>query len=343
MLIVLKQKNDQATIDHLQKLLKKKYGLDSHVLGKNRRVVAVPADASHVDIEVVRGIDGVETVDRVNRPYKLASRRCKDRTEIVIRTPGGRSCTLGSREQLVVIAGPCTVESETQLDEAAAMAKEAGCTVLRGGAFKPRTGPYSFDGLGEKALNMLKKAGEKYDMAIATEAMKEDQIDLVCAYADIVQIGARNMQNYDLLRKASKISKPVILKRGLAGTLEDWLLAAEYILAGGNPNVILCERGIRTFEQDVRFTLCLGSVPALRELTHLPIIVDPSHAMGNARWVKDCASAAVAVGADGLLIEIDAHPEEAKCDGPQLLDRQHWNDCMTTVRAVAAAVSRTVS
>ncbi len=195
---------------------------------------------------------------------------------------------------------------------------------------------------GEEGLKLLKHVGEKYDMAIISEAMNEEQVELMQDYVDIVQIGARNMQNYDLLRKAGKTRKPVMLKRGLAATLEEWLLAAEYILAGGNQDVILCERGIRTFEEEVRFTLCLGSLPALREMTHLPIVVDPSHAAGKARWVADNARAGIAAGCDGLIIEIHPRPEEALSDGPQSLDRGHWEECMDGIRAISAAMGKTV-
>ncbi len=338
MLIVLKEKNDSKLIEHIRDLLQKKYECPSHVIGENGRVIAVPGDTTRVDVNLIKNIVGVKSVDRVDRPYKLASSESRDRTEITLK-PG---CVLGARDSMVVIAGPCSIESEGQLDETAAMAKAEGIHALRGGAFKPRTGPYSFNGLGEEGLKLLKKAGEKYDMATVSEAMNERQVDLMEEYVDVIQIGARNMQNYDLLRRAGKSRKPVMLKRGLAATLEEFLLAAEYILAGGNPNVILCERGIRTFEEEVRFTLCLGSIPALRELTHLPIIVDPSHAAGKARWVADGARAAVAVGADGLIIEIHPRPEEALSDAPQLLDHDHWTDAMRGIRAVTKAMNKTV-
>ncbi len=338
MLIVLQRKHDKPLIAHIRDLLQQKYSCESHVIGDNGRVIAVPGDTAHVDLDVFENIDGVKSVDRVEPPYKLASRKNKDRTEITLR-PG---CLLGSRSQVVVMAGPCSIESPGQMDETAAMAKEGGVNVLRGGAFKPRTGPYSFNGLGEDGLKLLKKAGEKYGMATISEAMNTEQIDLVASYVDIIQIGARNMQNYDLLRRAGACRKPVMLKRGLAATLEEFLLAAEYILAGGNHQVILCERGIRTFEEEVRFTLCLGSVPALREMTHLPIVIDPSHSAGKSRWVEDTARSAVAVGADGLIIEIHPRPEEALSDGPQSLDREQWMDGIASIRAVASALGKTV-
>jgi 3-deoxy-7-phosphoheptulonate synthase len=338
MLIVLKQRNDSVLIHEIQELLKKKYGCPSHVIGQNRRVLAVTGDTSGVEVGLIESLDGVRSVDRVDRPYRLASREQQDRTLIKV----GKNCVIGDPKSLVVIAGPCSIDSESQLDETAAMAGKRGVKILRGGAYKPRTGPYAFQGHGEKALKMIKRVGEKYGMATVSEIMKPEDIGLFEEYVDILQIGARNMQNYDLLKAVSKSKKPVLLKRGLAATLEEWLLAAEYILSGGNRSVMLCERGIRTFEKEVRFTLCLGSVPVLRELTHLPILVDPSHAMGKTRWVKDAACGGVAVGADGLIIEIHPRPSESSCDSAQLLDSEHWNDCIDAVTKVAGAVGKKV-
>lgn len=338
MLIVLKDKNNQPLLKEIQSLLQTKYGCPSHVIGENQRVLAVTGDTSSVEVELLKSLEGVRSVDRVDRPYKLASREKKNRTLIEI----SKDCVIGDPKSVVVIAGPCSIDSEGQLDESAAMAKERGVKILRGGAFKPRTGPYSFQGKGLEGLKMLKKAGEKYDMKTISEIMKAEDLPAFEEMADMLQIGARNMQNYELLKAVGKSKKPVMLKRGLAATLEEWLLAAEYILAGGNHNVLLCERGIRTFEQEVRFTLCLGSIPALRELTHLPIIVDPSHAMGKTRWVKDAALGGVAVGADGLIIEIHPRPHESSCDSAQLLDLEHWNECMDGIAAVAKAIGKNV-
>ncbi len=338
MLIVLKDKNNQTLLTEIQDLLKSKYGSESHVIGENNRVLAVTGDTSGVDVELLRSLEGVRSVDRVDRPYKLASRERKNRTLIEI----SKDCVIGDPKSVVMIAGPCSIDSEGQLDESAAMAKERGVKILRAGAFKPRTGPYSFQGKGLEGLKMLRKAGEKYMMKTISEIMKAEDLPAFEEMADILQIGARNMQNYELLKAVGKSTKPVMLKRGLAATLEEWLLAAEYILAGGNHNVMLCERGIRTFEEEVRFTLCLGSVPALRELTHLPIIVDPSHAMGKTRWVKDAALGGVAVGADGLIIEIHPRPHESSCDSAQLLDKEHWDDCFDAATKVAKAIGKTV-
>lgn len=338
MLIVLKEKKNTALISHLQKLIADKFGCASHMIGNNERVMAVTGDTSVIDVELLKNIDGVKSVDRVDRPYKLATREKKNRTEIIVRP----DCVIGAPDTVVIMAGPCSIDDEHILDETAAMVKAKGVKILRGGAYKPRTGPYSFQGHGEMALKLMKKAGQKYDMATISEIKNLNDIALFEEYVDIIQIGARNMQNYDLLKVLGTSKKPVMLKRGLAATLEEWLLAAEYILAGGNPNVILCERGIRTFEEEVRFTLALGSVPALRELTHLPIIVDPSHAMGKTRWVKDAALGGVAVGADGLIIEVHPRPEESRCDSAQLLDQEHWDDCMTSITKVAHAIGKVV-
>ncbi len=338
MLIVLKDKNNVALLADIQKLLETKYGCPSHVIGETKRVLAVTGDTSGVDIELLKGFQGVKSVDRVDRPYKLASRASKNRTLITV----SKDCVIGDPKSVVIIAGPCSIDSEGQLDETAAMAKERGVKILRAGAYKPRTGPYSFQGTGNDGLRLLKKAGEKYGMTTISEIMKADDLSVFEETVDILQIGARNMQNYELLKAVAKSKKPVLLKRGLAATLEEWLLAAEYLLVGGNLNVMLCERGIRTFEEEVRFTLCLGSIPALREMTHLPIIVDPSHAMGKTRWVKDAALGGVAVGADGLLIEIHPRPQESTCDAAQLLDREHWNECMDAVDAVAKAIGKKV-
>lgn len=338
MLIVLREKNNKALLDEVQGLLHTKFGCPSHVIGENKRVLAVTGDTSVVDVAQIKSIEGVKSVDRVDRPYKLASREKKNRTLITV----SKDCVIGDPTSVVMIAGPCSIDSEGQLDETAAMAKEKGVKILRGGAYKPRTGPYSFQGKGNEGLALLKKAGEKYGMKTISEIMKAEDLPAFEDTVDMLQIGARNMQNYELLKAVSKSTLPVLLKRGLAATLEEWLLAAEYLLAGGNHNVMLCERGIRTFEEEVRFTLCLGSVPALREMTHLPIIVDPSHAMGKTRWVKDAALGGVAVGADGLIIEIHPRPSESACDSAQLLDREHWGDCMDGITKVAAALGKKV-
>lgn len=339
MLIVLQEKNNQSLISELQALLTSKFQCASHIIGENKRVLAVTGDTSVIDVALLQSIEGVKSVDRVDRPYKLASREAKNRTLIHIED----GCVIGDPKSVIIIAGPCSIDSEGDLDEAAAMAKEKGVKILRGGAYKPRTGPYSFQGTGYEGLKLLKAAGEKYGMKTISEIMKAEDLPKFEETVDMLQIGARNMQNYELLKAVATSRKPVLLKRGLAATLEEWLLAAEYLLKGGNENIMLCERGIRTFEEEVRFTLCLGSLPALRELTHLPIIVDPSHAMGKTRWVKDAALAGVAVGADGLIIEIHPRPHESACDAAQLLDPEHWQDAMDGIKAVAHALGKTIS
>ena len=250
MLIVLHTPGNTALIEQLQDLLKKKFNCASHIIGENKRVLAVTGDTSIIDVEFIKGIDGVKSVDRVNRPYKLASREQKNRTIIEV-----NGVKIGDPKSVVVMAGPCSIDSEGHLDEATAMAHARGVKILRGGAYKPRTGPYSFQGKGHEGLKLLRRAGEKYGMATISEIMKAEDLPAFEETIDILQVGARNMQNYELLKALGKSKKPVMLKRGLAATLEEWLLAAEYLLAGGNPNVMLCERGIRTFEQEVRFTL----------------------------------------------------------------------------------------
>ncbi|MBI3618775.1 3-deoxy-7-phosphoheptulonate synthase [Candidatus Peregrinibacteria bacterium] len=275
----------------------------------------------------------------LKKPYLLASREARERTEIAVRP----QCVIGSKHHVVVIAGPCSIESATQMEEAAAMVKQQGVTIMRGGAFKPRTGPYCFQGLGEQGLKLLQRAGEKYQLATISEAMCPEQVALVEEYCDMIQVGARNMQNYNLLRRVGKSTKPVLLKRGFSATLEEFLLAAEHILAQGNENVILCERGIRTFETEVRFTLSLGSIPPLQRLTHLPILVDPSHAAGDADYVPDYARAAVAMGCDGLIMEVHPCPEEALSDGKQSLNPLQFQSCIDELRSVATAMQKTLA
>ncbi|MBU2213180.1 3-deoxy-7-phosphoheptulonate synthase, partial [Patescibacteria group bacterium] len=250
---------------------------------------------------------------------------------------------IGEEKTLTVIAGPCSIESEMQMDETAAMVKEEGIQILRGGAFKPRTGPYCFQGLGEEGLKMLRDAADKYGLATISEAMSPEQVDAVEDYCDIVQIGARNMQNYDLLRRVGRSKKPVLLKRGLSSTLEELLFAAEHILSIGNGQVILCERGIRTFEQDVRFTMSLGSIPPLKERTHLPVFVDPSHAAGIARWIPAYSRAAIAMGCDGIIMETHFRPQEALSDGAQSLNREQLRHCMKDIRSIAEAMNLKVT
>jgi 3-deoxy-7-phosphoheptulonate synthase len=273
-------------------------------------------------------------------PWRLASRE-RHPAATVIAVGGGPAPVRIGGEAVQVIAGPCAVESWDQLLAAARAAKAAGATLLRGGAFKPRTSPYAFQGLGEEALRLLARAREASGLPVVTEVMSAEALPLVLEYADVLQVGSRNMQNFDLLRAVGKARRPVLLKRALAGTIEELLLAAEHVLAAGNPDVILCERGIRTYETATRNTLDLGAVAVLKERTHLPVIVDPSHATGRRSLVPPMALAAVAAGADGLLVEVHPDPDRALSDGPQSLTPELFAELMPRVRAVARAVGRT--
>lgn len=268
-------------------------------------------------------------------PYKLASRSFKPEPTVV--TVG--DLRIGG-DEVVIMAGPCAAESEDQVGRTAAAVKEAGASVLRGGAFKPRTSPYSFQGHGEAGLQMLRDAAAQHGMALVSEVMDVTQVGLVGRYADILQVGARNMQNFTLLTELGRTRKPVLLKRGISATIEEWLLSAEYILSGGNPDVILCERGIRTFESATRNTLDLSAIPVVRRLSHLPIIVDPSHGTGRRDHVVPMARAAVAAGADGLIVEVHCDPDRALSDGAQSLDPDHFRRLMAELRIIAPALGR---
>jgi 3-deoxy-7-phosphoheptulonate synthase len=282
----------------------------------------------------------VEKVMPVLAPYKMASKEVK-KERTVVALGGTLGASVGGKK-VCVIAGPCSVESREQLLRCAEEVKEAGATALRGGAFKPRTSPYAFQGLGEKGLEILAEAREKTGLAVVTEVMAVDQVELVCRYADVLQVGARNMQNYNLLWKVGEQKKPVLLKRGLSASLEEFLLAAEYIMSRGNPNVILCERGIRTFESYCRNTLPLAIVPEVHRISHLPIVIDPSQGTGHAHLVPDMCKAAVAAGADGLIVEAHDDPEHALTDGAQSVTPKTLKDTMAVLRRIAAAVEREV-
>lgn len=285
----------------------------------------------------LEAMDGVEKVISILAPYKLASREFKNEDTVI---------TLGDVQiganRIEVMAGPCAVESREQLLETAWMVKEKGVRILRGGAYKPRTSPYAFQGLEEKGLEYLAEAREQTGLLIVTEVMDTRQVELVSRYADILQIGARNMQNFPLLKEVAKCPRPVLLKRGLNATVEEWIMAAEYIMASGNHQVILCERGIRTFETATRNTLDLSAVPVVRHLSHLPIIVDPSHATGKWRYVQPMARAAVAAGADGLIIEVHPNPAEAVCDGPQSVTGERFGQIMQELAVIAGAMGRSL-
>jgi 3-deoxy-7-phosphoheptulonate synthase len=306
--------------------------------GVERIVIGVIGESHTKELlrEHIEAMPGVESVVRILQPYKLVSREFHGGGDSTVWV--GDVAIGGSR--VVVIAGPCSVESREQALETARAVKSAGAQLLRGGAFKPRTSPYSFLGLEEEALRILAEARELTGLPIVTEAMDARQLELVVKYADMVQIGARNMQNYTLLRDAGRVKHPVMLKRGPGATIEELLLAAEYIMAEGNPNVVLCERGIRTFENYTRFTLDLNAVPVLKRLTHLPVIVDPCHGTGKWEFVTPMARASVAAGADGLLVEVHPEPAKALSDGPQQLTPQNFALMMQELDAIALAVGR---
>ncbi len=315
-----------------------KQGLKAHIsAGEERTIIGVIGDKRKLDQGALGRLNGVDRVVPVLRPFKLASRDVQpENTKIQL-----NGHTIGA-EKVIIMAGPCSVESMDQLMETAVAVKKAGAHLLRGGAFKPRTSPYSFQGLGEEGLKMLAQAREETGLYIVTEVMAPEQVDMVCKYANVLQIGTRNMQNYALLNAVGKTNKPVLLKRGMMSTIEELLMSAEYIMSNGNHKVILCERGIRTFEKYTRNTLDINAVPVLKELTHLPVVVDPSHATGKWTLVKAASKAGVAAGADGLIIEVHPNPSEAVSDGEQSLKPRRFHELMTEVGRVAQAVERSI-
>jgi len=336
MIIVMKSKADDRELDNVIRWIES-VGYKVHLSrGVERTIIgAVGDERGKVVLKAAENMPGVEKVMPILAPYKLASRESKEGNTVI---------KVGDVEiggpQCVVIAGPCAVESPDQLMEAADVVKQAGASMLRGGAFKPRTSPYSFQGMGEEGLKILAQTREKMGLPIVTEAMSTEEVELVERYADVIQVGARNVQNFALLKAVGLARKPVLLKRGMMTTLEELLMSAEYILASGNDEVILCERGIRTFETAMRNTLDISAVPVLKEKTHLPVIVDPSHAIGQWRFVLPLARAAVAVGADGLLIEVHPHPEQALCDGAQSLKPEKFSKLVEEIESIAKIVRK---
>lgn len=336
MVIVMMRNATEAQIEYVSQWVRS-VGYKAHLsCGVERTIIGVVGDdRGKALLRSAVHLPGVEKVVPILKPYKLASREAKE-GDTVIQLEGLR---IGGGD-LVVMAGPCSVESEGQLLESAYVVKKAGAQVLRGGAFKPRTSPYSFQGMEEEGLKILKKARESTGLPVVTEVMNTADVDMVEAYADILQIGARNVQNFALLKEVGRARKPVLLKRGMMTTVEELLMSAEYVLSSGNEEVILCERGIRTFETATRNTLDISAVPVLKELTHLPVIVDPSHAAGNWRYVIPLAKAAVAVGADGLLIEVHPEPEKALSDGGQSLKPERFYELMEEVKAIRDVVRK---
>lgn len=338
-IIVLRPDATEEALRHIVKKLESR-GLSAHVSrGTERTIIGVIGDTSKVTEEeedAFRAIAGVEDVMRIIKPYKLASREFKASTVITV-----RDRSIGGKK-ISVIAGPCAVENRTLIMSIAEKVKEAGASFVRGGAFKPRTSPYSFQGLGEEGLKYLAEARERTGLPVVTELMDPRDIEIMVKYADVIQIGARNMQNFRLLLEVGSVNKPVLLKRGLSATIKEWLMSAEYIMSRGNLQVILCERGIRTFETATRNTLDLSAVPLLKQLTHLPVVVDPSHGVGKWDLVAPMAKAAVAAGADGLLIEVHTNPEEAMSDGEQSLKTDAFRKLMEELKPVASAVGREI-
>ena len=336
MVIVMDLKATPEEIADVEERLEK-FGFEIHMIrGVNRLVIGAVGDRRVINSLGLEIMPGVEKVVPIMKPYKLVSRESKQENTLV----KVKNLIVGG-SAVTVIAGPCAVESREQLLAAADKVREAGAGILRGGAFKPRTSPYSFQGMEEEGLKLLAEAAAETGLATVTEVVDEISLELAVQYVDMVQIGARNMQNFRLLRMAGRAGKPVLLKRGLSATIEEWLMAAEYLVSEGNENVILCERGIRTFETATRNTLDLSAVPLVKGLSHLPVIVDPSHATGERRLVGPMARAAVAAGADGLIIEVHPDPRKALCDGPQSLTPEDFFALMLELKAVAAAVGRT--
>lgn len=300
-------------------------------------IIMVLGDTYNLDEQVIKSLPGVAQVVRVTSPYKLASREFHHENTI-INIDGVK---IGGND-IVIMAGPCSVESESQVNEIASGVKSSGAKVLRGGLYKPRTSPYAFQGLESSGISFLVKAKEKYNMPIISEIMGIDKLDEFIENVDIIQVGARNMQNFELLKALGKTNKPILLKRGLSSTIEEWLMSAEYILSGGNKNVILCERGIRTFEKSTRSTLDLSIIPLIKKLSHLPIVVDPSHATGNWELVESMSLAAIAAGCDGLLIEVHNHPELALSDGGQSLKLKNFEELVKKAKKIAKALGRNI-
>ena len=339
MIIVMKQ---GATDDEIDKAIARinELGYQEHVIkGVERTVIgAIGDERGKYMLESLVSLNGVESAMPILKPFKLASSEGRpERSQL----PMGEGVEIGG-EQIIIVGGPCSVESREQIMESAEVVKAGGGHVLRGGAYKPRTSPYSFQGMAEDGLKLLAEAREKTGLPIQTEVMDSEDIDVCCEYADVLQIGARNVQNFSLLKKVGKTNKTIFLKRGMSTTIEELLMSAEYIMSQGNPNVVLCERGIRTFETATRNTLDISAVPVLKEQTHLPIVVDPSHAAGAWRFVAPLAKAAVAVGADGLMLEMHPEPEKAMSDGPQSLKPKKFAALVEELKVFAEAAGRTI-
>ena len=339
MIIIMKPGASDEQINGVTDKLKN-LGFGIHLSkGVEQTIIGAIGDKTTLQVETIQVLPGVSKIVPVRKPYKLVSREFHPQDTVV--TVDGK-LKIGAGQPVVVLAGPCSVENREQILATAHAVKKAGAHVLRGGAFKPRTSPYSFQGLGEEGLKLLQEAKKQTGLPIVTEVMDTRDVDLIARYADMIQIGARNMQNFNLLKEVGKTKKPILLKRGLCATLEELLMSAEYIMSEGNKNVILCERGIRTFETYTRNTLDLSAVPSIKELSHLPVVVDPSHAVGKWSLVASMSKAAVVAGADGLMIEVCPKPEEAFSDGPQTLTHENYSKLMEELKTIAIASGRSI-
>ncbi len=335
MIIIMRNNATKTEIEAIEKRLAD-FGFQTHpIYGEMKTVIGAIGDKRRLSMNQLLTMSGVENIVPIMRPYKLAGRELQKEQSII----AVGNTEIGGKK-LSVLAGPCAIESEEQFLYVAEKVKASGATILRGGAFKPRSSPYSFAGLEEEGLEIMRLAGDRTGMPICTEVLDTRDVELVASYADMLQIGARNMQNFKLLREVGKTNKPILLKRGLSSTIEEWLMAAEYIMSEGNENVVLCERGIRTFEPSTRNTFDLSAIPVTKELSHLPIIADPSHAAGTFKYVNALARGAVAAGADGVMIEVHNSPETAISDGEQSLTPQHFDELINELRPIAAAVGK---
>jgi 3-deoxy-7-phosphoheptulonate synthase len=342
MIIVVRPHSTSEQIDHILARIEE-LGYRPHVSrGELRTIIGVIGDENKLQAEPLAAIPGVEQVLPILKPFKLASREFHSEDSVISVGGNGRGPVQVGGGALAMIAGPCAIESFEILDDIAGKVKAAGANILRGGAFKPRTSPYSFQGLGEDGLKILRDVGEKHRVPVVTEVMDPRQVDLVHKYADMSQIGARNMQNFDLLREVGQTRKPVLLKRGMSATVKDLLMSAEYILCEGNRDVVLCERGVRTFEDSTRNMMDLSAVPNVKGQSHLPIIADPSHATGRPDLIPAMARAAVAAGADGVHVEVHSCPEKALSDGPQALLPRQYRELMDELRRIAEVVGKTI-
>lgn len=338
MIIIMHDNAKKSEIAAVEERLAK-FGFQTHpIYGEKKTVIGAIGDKRQIRMSEILLMSGVENIVPIMRPYKLASKELKKEKSVI---DVGHGVTIGGNK-LAVLAGPCAVESREHFLRMARIVKAEGANILRGGAFKPRTSPYAFGGLEGEGLKIMREAGDELDMPICTEVMDTRDVELVASYADIIQIGARNMQNFKLLREVGKTNKPIFLKRGLASTIDEWLMAAEYIMSEGNDNVILCERGIRTYETSTRNTFDVSAIPVTQELTHLPIIADPSHATGNYKYVAPVAKAGIAAGADGIMVEVHDCPECAESDGPQSLKPEKFADLMAELKKIAAAIGKEI-